>query len=127
ESTGSKLSSNDVTTCALYLLRTVPSARHGVLEHLSGVLDEAVNRHFIQLELGSSVTETNTENEEAILQDIHEVLLSYIKSSPLHWAPIISTWAIELLGGISSKYASKRAIQHSSNSLNEQLQFWMSC
>lgn len=60
------------------------------------------------------------------LQEVHGVLSEFIHLNPRAWAPLVSTWAVDLLGQLSSKHAGRRVAPHSS-SLNELLQLWMSC
>lgn len=60
------------------------------------------------------------------LQEVHGVLSEFIRLNPRAWAPLVSAWAVDLLGQLSSKHASRRVAPHSS-SLNELLQLWMSC
>ena len=49
-----KVSNEDLVHSALLLLRTLPSARQAVLEHLCNVFDEAVNNHILHIiELGN--------------------------------------------------------------------------
>ncbi|XP_048244995.1 integrator complex subunit 5-like [Haliotis rufescens] len=122
----SKIGEENLAQSALFLLRTMPAARHAVLEHFCNVFDEAVNNHLLQMELGQSVTDETVKIKEGILQDISGVLLSFIQVNPEAWAPILSAWSLELLGHISCKYAEKRGMTHSS-SLNEVLQLWMTC
>lgn len=50
----------------------------------------------------------------------------FIRLNPRAWAPLVSTWAVDLLGQLSSKHAGRRVAPHSA-SLNELLQLWMSC
>lgn len=54
------------------------------------------------------------------------MLSEFICLNPRAWAPLVSTWAVDLLGQLSSKHAGRRVAPHSS-SLNELLQLWMSC
>ncbi|MEQ2217637.1 hypothetical protein XENOCAPTIV_017416, partial [Xenoophorus captivus] len=58
--------------------------------------------------------------------EVHGVLSEFIRLNPRAWAPLVSTWAVDLLGQLSSKHAGRRVAPHSS-SLNELLQLWMSC
>lgn len=60
------------------------------------------------------------------LQEVHSVLAEFIRLNPRAWAPLVSAWAVDLLGQLSSKHAGRRVTPHSS-SLNELLQLWMSC
>lgn len=54
------------------------------------------------------------------------MLSEFIHLNPRAWAPLVSAWAVDLLGQLSSKHAGRRVAPHSS-SLNELLQLWMSC
>lgn len=54
------------------------------------------------------------------------MLSEFIRLNPRAWAPLVSAWAVDLLGQLSSKHAGRRVAPHSS-SLNELLQLWMSC
>ncbi|XP_076877481.1 integrator complex subunit 5 [Brachyhypopomus gauderio] len=131
---GRKLSIRDHARCAVRLLRTVPACRGAVLEHLRGVYDEYVVAFFQDLEAetdnGSNstagVTNASVSNLEDVIKEIHAVLLEFIRVNPRAWAPLVSSWAVDLLGQLSSKHAGRRAAPHSS-SLNELLQLWMSC
>ncbi|KAL7863007.1 hypothetical protein SRHO_G00119910 [Serrasalmus rhombeus] len=131
---GRKLSVRDHARCAVRLLRTVPACRGAVLEHLRGVYDEYVAAFFQDLEAESDSgsnsttggTNANVSNLEDVIKEIHAVLLEFIRLNPKAWAPLVSSWAVDLLGQLSSKHAGRRATPHSS-SLNELLQLWMSC
>ncbi|XP_016397013.1 integrator complex subunit 5-like [Sinocyclocheilus rhinocerous] len=131
---GRKLSVRDHARCAVRLLRTVPACRGAVLEHLRGVYDEYVAAFLQDLEAegengGNSTSgggSTSVSNLEDVIKEVHAVLSEFIKLSPKAWAPLVSTWAVDLLGQLSSKHAGRRAAPHSS-SLNELLQLWMSC
>ena len=41
----------------------------------------------------------------SIVSQAQEVLLDFVGKNPESWAPIVSAWAIELLGQISSEYS----------------------
>ncbi|XP_005098705.1 integrator complex subunit 5 [Aplysia californica] len=126
-STGSgPVSIDALSSSALFLLRAVPVARHAVLEHYAMSFDDAINTFLsFQDGAGGNMKEPESVHMSA-LQDVTGVLLSFIKSNPEAWAPVVSSWALSLLGQISSKYAAKRGIQHAT-SLNEVLQMWMAC
>ncbi|XP_077986237.1 integrator complex subunit 5-like [Glandiceps talaboti] len=119
---GRKLTSEEHAKSALFLLRTLPSARSAVLEHLCHVFDESVNTHVVELDGEESLAP----NLDDMIGNIHDVLLGFVKKNSEGWAPLIFTWSIDLLGQISSKYAGRRGVPHSS-SLNELLQLWMTC
>ena len=48
---------------------------------------------------------SSTEALNSIVAQAQEVLYEFVDTNPEAWAPIISAWAIELLGQISSKYS----------------------
>ncbi|GAB1604696.1 integrator complex subunit 5-like [Argonauta hians] len=126
-----KVNKESLAKSALFLLRTLPAARHAVLEHMCHVFDEAVMLHIQQLECSATgITPEHIDESscclEPIIQDACSVLLNFIKSNPVAWAPIISAWSLGLLGHISTKYADQRSLPRSS-SLNEVLQLWMTC
>lgn len=131
---GRKLSVRDHARCAVRLLRSVPACRGAVLEHLRGVYDESVAAFFKDLEAESdrgrdgttAGTNTSVSNLEDVIKEIHAVLLEFIQLNPKAWAPLVSSWAVDLLGQLSSKHAGRRAVPYSS-SLNELLQLWMTC
>lgn len=50
------ISSEELAKSALILLRSLPSARHAVLEHLCSVFDEAANTHLLQIEIGPDIS-----------------------------------------------------------------------
>lgn len=50
-----KISGEELSQSALYLLRTLPAARHAVLEYLCNVFTEAVNSHLLHLQLETTV------------------------------------------------------------------------
>ncbi|KAJ8246952.1 hypothetical protein GJAV_G00257120 [Gymnothorax javanicus] len=124
---GRKLSIRDHARCAVRLLRTVPACRGAALEHLRGVYDEYVMSFLQDLEgEGDGVVGSSSSSLEDVIQEIHSVLSEFVRVNPKAWAPLISSWAVDLLGQLSSKHASRRGAPHSS-SLNELLQLWMSC
>ncbi|RVE67349.1 hypothetical protein OJAV_G00102070 [Oryzias javanicus] len=123
---GRKLSVREHARCAVRLLRSVPACREAVLEHLRGVYDEHVSAFLVNLETEGSSTSGGNSNLEDIIQEVHVVLSEFIRLNPRAWAPLVSTWAVDLLGQLSSKHAGRRVAPHSA-SLNELLQLWMSC
>ncbi|TNM99203.1 integrator complex subunit 5 [Takifugu flavidus] len=123
---GRKLSVREHARCAVRLLRLVPACRGAVLEHLRGVYDEHVSAFLHNLETDGDTSSGVSSNLEDIIQEIHSVLSEFIRLNPRAWAPLVSTWAVDLLGQLSSKHAGRRVAPHSS-SLNELLQLWMSC
>ncbi|XP_017263604.1 integrator complex subunit 5 [Kryptolebias marmoratus] len=123
---GRKLSVREHARCAVRLLRSVPACRGAVLEHLRGVYDEHVSMFLHNLETEGNASSGVSTNLEDIIQEVHGVLSEFIRLNPRAWAPLVSTWAVDLLGQLSSKDAGRRVAPHSS-SLNELLQLWMSC
>ncbi|PSN39828.1 hypothetical protein C0J52_19183 [Blattella germanica] len=65
-------------------------------------------------------------HEDVTITEIHVVLCNFVSSNPKAWAPIISTWSLELLGELSSRYAGRAHVPITAG-LNETLQLWMSC
>lgn len=123
---GRKLSVREHARCAVRLLRSVPACRGAVLEHLRGVYDEHVSAFLHNLETEGEASSGVSSNLEDIIQEVHGVLSEFIRLNPRAWAPLVSAWAVDLLGQLSSKHAGRRVAPHSS-SLNELLQLWMSC
>ncbi|XP_019725501.1 integrator complex subunit 5 [Hippocampus comes] len=123
---GRKLSVREHARCAVRLLRSVPACRGAVLEHLRGVYDEHVSVFLLHLETEGDGSSGISSNLEDIIQEVHGVLSEFIRLNPRAWAPLVSSWAVDLLGQLSSKHAGRRVAPHSS-SLNELLQLWMSC
>ncbi|KAJ3587609.1 hypothetical protein NHX12_011206 [Muraenolepis orangiensis] len=123
---GRKLSVREHARCAVRLLRSVPACRGAVLEHLRGVYDEHVSAFLHHLETEGDGGAGVSSNLEDIIQEVHGVLSEFIRLHPRAWAPLVSAWAVDLLGQLSSKHAGRRAAPHSS-SLNQLLQLWMSC
>lgn len=64
-----------------------------------------------------------SQQEDAVVSEIHSVLCNFVTSNPEAWAPIISAWSLQLLGQVSSHYSHLP----SSVGLNEALHWWMSC
>ncbi|XP_069036627.1 integrator complex subunit 5 [Lepisosteus oculatus] len=122
---GRKLSVRDHAKCAILLLRSVPACRGAVLDHLRGVFDEYV-ACYLQEREGEREGRGAAAGLEDVLQEIHGVLSDFIRLNPKAWAPLVSAWAIELMGQLSSKYAGRHGVPPSA-SLNELLQLWMSC
>ncbi|XP_054647978.1 integrator complex subunit 5 [Dunckerocampus dactyliophorus] len=123
---GRKLSVREHARCAVRLLRSVPACRGAVLEHLRGVYDEHVSVFLHTLEREGDAGSGISSNLEDIIQEVHGVLSEFIRLNPRAWAPLVASWAVDLLGQLSSKHAGRRVAPHSS-SLNELLQLWMSC
>ncbi|XP_024943698.1 integrator complex subunit 5 [Cephus cinctus] len=112
----------DLARTALSLLKNVPATREAVLEYFCSVFYAAVRKHVRQIESNKSPPV----NEESIIAEIHAVLSSFINGNPEAWAPIISAWSLELLGKLSSDYATRGNLTVNAG-INEFLQQWMSC
>ncbi|KDR16305.1 Integrator complex subunit 5, partial [Zootermopsis nevadensis] len=112
----------ELARTALSILKTLPAARDAVLEYFCTLFDSAVSKYVTQIEVSTSTSG----HEDATIVEIHVVLCSFVSSNPKAWAPIISTWSLELLGELSSRYAGRAHVPLSA-SLNETLQLWMSC
>ncbi|XP_014669565.1 PREDICTED: integrator complex subunit 5-like [Priapulus caudatus] len=127
--TGAQLADNlsrqELAQSAIFLLKSLPSSRAAVLEHLCSVFDEAVNVYLLQLETGRTSPSPDTSLDE-VIDDIYQVLTGFITSNPTAWAPIISSWSIELLGQLGSNYAERSGVPDASR-LNELMQHWMTC
>lgn len=126
-SLGTSVNFESLSSSALFLLKTVPVARHAVLEHYSLLFDDAINSSLSFIDRVPHADASGHQKQQlSALQDVTGVLLSFIKSNPEAWAPVVSSWTLTLLGQLSSKYAAKRGIQHAT-SLNEVLQMWLAC
>lgn len=54
--------------------------------------------------------ESNAEIEEAAVGEVHGALCNYITLNPEIWAPIVSSWSLQLLGELSTRYAGRAHI-----------------
>uniref|UniRef100_A0A1B6D092 Integrator complex subunit 5 n=1 Tax=Clastoptera arizonana TaxID=38151 RepID=A0A1B6D092_9HEMI len=106
---------------SLQLLKNLPLVRDAVLEYFCRLFDSSVASYLAELDMSHNPTQ-----EENTLMEIHSVLCSYVKANPEAWAPIISTWSLELLGSLSSKYIGHSRVASTKN-LNDALHLWMSC
>ncbi|KAG8185764.1 hypothetical protein JTE90_000747 [Oedothorax gibbosus] len=116
-----KVRNAEVAQAAILLLRSTEAARDAALEHAYNLFDESVNT-FLKTEAEDRSLESV--NDE-IVEEVHKVLAEYVEKEPETWAPVISTWSLDLLGYLSSKYAERRGVLHAS--LPEVLQLWTSC
>ncbi|XP_064359270.1 integrator complex subunit 5 [Dromaius novaehollandiae] len=128
---GTKLTLKEHARCAILLLRSLPPARHAVLEHLRAVFDEHVCTHLLEREngeagLGVAAGRAPGPSLDDVVQEVQHVLSDFVRANPKAWAPVVSAWSIDLMGQLSSKYAGRHGVPHAS-SLNELLQLWMSC
>ncbi|KAF5276285.1 hypothetical protein FQA39_LY06634 [Lamprigera yunnana] len=122
----SKYNHFDLTKAALSLLKTLPAARDAVLEYFCTVFNTATQNYInrIETEIATGQLPPVSEDDELIISEIHTVICSFVSLNAEAWAPIISTWSLELLGELSTRYAGRA---HVSTSVNETLQLWMSC
>ena len=109
--------SGQLCETALYLLQHLPAAREAVLEWHGQVLDGVLARY--SLEAGSSY------EEEEMMSGMSRTFTRLVSTSPSPWAPIISSWALDCLGKLSSKWSSQ--VCGKSNSLHEKLSCWLKC
>lgn len=116
----------ELTKTALTLLKSLPAARDAVLEYFCTVMDMSVSRYVSQLETDREQSTSTAFPEETTISEIHSTLSTFVSSNPEAWAPIISTWSLELLGELSSRYAGRGMVSISAG-LGESLQLWMSC
>jgi len=117
-----------LSSTALHLLTHLPAAREAVLEYFGCVLDGMVSRYNAQQERDQAAYSEDV--SEMILEDMSRVLLSLISTSPSPWAPIVSTWSLECLGKLSTKWSSKVCGKQGSSSsqlLHEKMSAWLSC
>ncbi|VEN53047.1 unnamed protein product [Callosobruchus maculatus] len=121
-----KCSPLDLTKSALTLLKNLPATRVAVFEFFRNVFDTAALNYIeaLEIEIKTGKMVTISESDELIITEIHTVFAALISENADAWAPCISTWSLELLGEISTKYAGRA---HFSSNLNETLQLWMTC
>ncbi|NXO05014.1 INT5 protein, partial [Rhinopomastus cyanomelas] len=140
---GSPLTPQSHARCALLLLRCLPPARRAALQHLRGLFDQQVRTKNSSSSSSSSSSRMGvppvppSPNPSAaalaeVIQEVQLVLAQLLDANPKAWAPVISSWAIELMGHLSSKYAGRHGVPHSgltglTGNLNELLQLWMGC
>lgn len=102
----------ELTRAALTLLKALPATRDAVFQYFCGVFDNAAQNYILRLE--AEITTGNipppSEFDEIIISEIHGVLCGFVKSNAEAWAPIISTWSLELLGELSTRYAGRAHI-----------------
>ena len=92
-----------LSSTALHLLTHLPAAREAVLEYFGSVLDGIVSRYNPQQDRDQNAY--NEDMSEIILEDLARVLSSLVSSSPSPWAPIVSTWSLDCLGKLSTKWS----------------------
>ena len=62
---------------------------------------------MFKTEIKTGELPSHSETDEAVVTEIHSVLVGFIADNPTAWAPIVSTWSLELLGEISTKFAGR--------------------
>lgn len=102
----------ELTRAALALLKALPATRDAVFQYFCGVFDNAAQNYILRLEaeIATGNIPPPSEYDEAIITEIHSVLCGFVKSNAEAWAPIISTWSLELLGELSTRYAGRAHI-----------------
>lgn len=119
----SKVRGSDVVHAAIRLLKTLPVAREAVLEHMHGLFDDAVSRHMARLE---SEEPCGGVADEWAVEEVHRVLSGFVGANVGAWAPIVSSWSLELLGQLTRKHADRRRSAQPCG-LEEALQLWLAC
>ena len=114
-------------TTALHLLTHLPAAREAVLEYFGHILDGIVARCSPSRDNQDS-RQNYDEDEEYVLEQLSQTLTDLVSSSPASvssaWSAIVSTWSLDTLGKLSSKWSNK--ICGKDASLNGQLSSWLS-
>lgn len=117
-----------LSSTALHLLTQLPAAREAVLEYFGSVLDGIVSRYNPQQDRDQNAY--NEDMSEIILEDLSRVLSTLVSNSPSPWAPIVSTWSLDCLGKLSTKWSSKICGKQGPNStqlLHEKMSAWLGC
>ncbi|KAF7279142.1 hypothetical protein GWI33_007556 [Rhynchophorus ferrugineus] len=125
-SKGDRQKTTELTKTALLLLRKLPACRGAVFQFFCKVFDTAASNYIqcIETEINTGKLPKVSETDELVISEIHMALITLVSENPIAWAPTISTWSLELLGEISTKYSGRA---HISTNLNETLQLWMGC
>ncbi|KAJ8976189.1 hypothetical protein NQ317_002238 [Molorchus minor] len=113
----------DLAKSGLTLLKSLPASRSAIYEYFCNVFDSAAANYIKGIE-----TEIKTENYHPCQKSMNWLYLKFIQflvtlitENPTAWAPSISTWSLELLGEISTKYSgrahisSNTSVKHSPN------------
>lgn len=102
----------ELTRASLTLLKALPATRDAVFHYFCGVFDTAAQNYILRLEaeIATGNIPPPSEFDEIIISEIHGVLCTFVKSNAEAWAPIISTWSLELLGELSTRYAERAHI-----------------
>jgi len=117
-----------LSATALHLLTHLPASREAVLEYFGSVLDGIVSRYNPQQERDSSGF--NEDVSEIILDDLSRALSSLVTSTPSPWAPIVSSWSLDCLGKLSTKWSTKicgKQGQNPTQLLHEKMSAWLGC
>ena len=110
---------------ALYLLTHLQAARDAVLEYFGHVLDGMVARYNPQARGEAEERQNYNDEEEMILDELSRTLTDLVTTSPSPWASVVSTWCLDCLGKMSSKWSNK--ICGKVNTIHEKLSAWLSC
>lgn len=96
--------SDRLVKCSLHLLQELPSARDVVFEYFSMSFETSVNAHmqFIDLDPNGQPPDDET------IADIQDAIEGLVNGGPHVWVPLISTWALRLLGNLSHKFGRGR-------------------
>lgn len=99
-SQSSKSNPVNLSKNALFLLKNLPAARDAVLEYFCNVFDAAASNYIkrYETEIATGEMPDTTSKEEMMVVEIHNVLSNFVSQNPQAWAPVISTWSLELLG-----------------------------
>lgn len=116
---------------SITLLKTLPPARDSILEYFGSVFHNYVNRYLSLLEVlsksyswqfttfsvlifeylqdGTMMMSATNDNdilleEEIPLIQIQNVLCDFVQKNSEAWAPIVSTWSLELLGKYATRF-----------------------
>lgn len=98
--------SDRLVKCSLHLLQELPSAREVVFEYFSMSFEASVAAHmqFIELEPNGQPPDDET------IADIQDAIEGLVNGGPHVWVPLISSWALRLLGNLSHKFSRGRPL-----------------
>lgn len=117
----------ETTKISLSLIKTLPTTRVADFFYFNEIFINSASIYIdgIENEAKTGKVSIPSEIEETVISDIHSMLLSLISKHPTSWAPIVSTWSLEILGEISTRFAGRGHVN--SGVLNDVLQLWMGC
>lgn len=120
---------DQLVKCSLHLLHELPAAREVVFEYFAMSFDCSVGQHMqgaaasnthaantndkganasaAAAAAGAAASDTGNNDDETIV-DIQDALAALVAGGPHAWVPLISTWALRLLGTLSHKFARGR-------------------